>query len=84
MPLANKPHSFNAVHRPSGSLWPRPQGTHYVFNRNGWCGDWGPARDSDRRAFAPELVGGAGPDEVWRGLATVAGSWIGGGAICLR
>lgn len=30
--------------------------------------------------FAPELVGGVGPDEVWRGLATVAGSWIGGGA----
>ncbi len=30
--------------------------------------------------FAPELVGGAGPDAVWRGLATVAGSWIGGGA----
>ncbi len=31
-------------------------------------------------AFAPDLIGGAGPDEVWRGLATVAGSWIGGGA----
>lgn len=30
--------------------------------------------------FAPDLVGGAGPDAVWRGLATVAGSWIGGGA----
>ncbi|HLS29533.1 MAG TPA: DUF819 family protein, partial [Flavobacteriaceae bacterium] len=30
--------------------------------------------------FAPDIVGGAGPDEVWRGLATVAGSWIGGGA----
>lgn len=30
--------------------------------------------------FAPEIVGGSGPDEVWRGLATVAGSWIGGGA----
>ncbi|ANM32175.1 membrane protein [Acidobacteria bacterium Mor1] len=28
----------------------------------------------------PELVGGVGPTEVWRGLATVAGSWIGGGA----
>ncbi len=27
---------------------------------------------------APEVVGGTGPDEVWRGLATVAGSWIGG------
>ena len=30
--------------------------------------------------FAPELIGGSGPEEVWRGLATVAGSWIGGGA----
>ncbi|MBO6523897.1 MAG: DUF819 family protein [Balneolaceae bacterium] len=28
----------------------------------------------------PEIVSGAGPEEVWRGLATVAGSWIGGGA----
>ncbi len=31
-------------------------------------------------AIAPDLVGGQGPDEVWRGMATVAGSWIGGGA----
>jgi uncharacterized membrane protein len=30
--------------------------------------------------FNPEVVGGAGPDAVWRGLTTVAGSWIGGGA----
>ena len=30
--------------------------------------------------FAPELVGGAGPEAVWRGMATIAGSWIGGGA----
>lgn len=30
--------------------------------------------------FAPELVGGAGPEAVWRGMTTVAGSWIGGGA----
>ena len=28
----------------------------------------------------PSIVGGAGPDAVWRGLATIAGSWIGGGA----
>jgi len=28
----------------------------------------------------PELLGGSGPDEIWRGLATIAGSWIGGGA----
>ncbi len=31
-------------------------------------------------AFAPELLAGEGSNEVWRGLATVAGSWIGGGA----
>ncbi len=31
-------------------------------------------------AVSPETVGGAGPDAVWRGLTTVAGSWIGGGA----
>ncbi|RDV15347.1 DUF819 family protein [Pontibacter diazotrophicus] len=31
-------------------------------------------------SFAPEIVGGAGPNAVWRGLATIAGSWIGGGA----
>jgi uncharacterized membrane protein len=30
--------------------------------------------------FNPETVGGAGPDAVWRGLSTLAGSWIGGGA----
>lgn len=30
--------------------------------------------------FAPDLVGGAGPEAVWRGMTTVAGSWIGGGA----
>ncbi|MDC9502001.1 DUF819 family protein [Pseudoalteromonas sp. Angola-18] len=30
--------------------------------------------------FSPDLVGGHGPDAVWRGMTTVAGSWIGGGA----
>ncbi|MVZ66429.1 DUF819 family protein [Sphingobacterium sp. DK4209] len=29
---------------------------------------------------APQVVGGAGPDEVWRGLGALAGSWIGGSA----
>ncbi len=29
---------------------------------------------------SPETVGGIGPDAVWRGLSTLAGSWIGGGA----
>lgn len=28
----------------------------------------------------PETVSGAGNQEVWRGLSTIAGSWIGGGA----
>ncbi|QLE01561.1 DUF819 family protein [Galbibacter sp. BG1] len=31
-------------------------------------------------AISPDTVGGVGPDAVWRGLATLAGSWIGGGA----
>ena len=31
-------------------------------------------------AVAPDVVGGVGPDAVWRGLSTLAGSWIGGGA----
>ena len=30
--------------------------------------------------ISPETVGGAGADAVWRGLSTLAGSWIGGGA----
>lgn len=30
--------------------------------------------------FAPEMTAGAGPEELWRGLSTIAGSWIGGGA----
>jgi uncharacterized membrane protein len=30
--------------------------------------------------LSPDLVGGVGPESVWRGLATIAGSWIGGGA----
>lgn len=29
---------------------------------------------------SPETVGGSGPDAVWRGLTTIAGSWIGGSA----
>lgn len=31
-------------------------------------------------SIAPDIVGGAGADELWRGLSTIAGSWIGGGA----
>ncbi len=30
--------------------------------------------------ISPDTIGGIGPDAVWRGLATIAGSWIGGGA----
>lgn len=31
-------------------------------------------------SFAPDLIGVDGPNAVWRGMTTVAGSWIGGGA----
>ena len=31
-------------------------------------------------AISPDIIGGSGPESVWRGLSTVAGSWIGGGA----
>jgi uncharacterized membrane protein len=30
--------------------------------------------------FSPETVGGEGNEATWKGLATIAGSWIGGGA----
>ena len=30
--------------------------------------------------ISPETLGGVGSDAVWRGLSTLAGSWIGGGA----
>lgn len=40
----------------------------------------GPAAILIVSAIDPTIVGGAGPDAVWRGLTTVAGSWIGGGA----
>ena len=26
--------------------------------------------------ISPDLVGGSGPDQIWKGLATIAGSWI--------
>lgn len=31
-------------------------------------------------SISPSVVAGEGPDAVWRGMATIAGSWIGGGA----
>lgn len=31
-------------------------------------------------AVAPDVVGGVGPEAVWRGMTTIAGSWIGGSA----
>ena len=30
--------------------------------------------------IAPDMLGVTGPEAVWRGMTTVAGSWIGGGA----
>jgi uncharacterized membrane protein len=30
--------------------------------------------------WAPEVLGGDGPEAIWRGLSTICGSWIGGGA----
>jgi len=30
--------------------------------------------------IAPHLTNGTGPEALWRGLSTIAGSWIGGGA----
>ena len=30
--------------------------------------------------ISPDIIGGTGQEAVWRGLSTVAGSWIGGGA----
>ena len=30
--------------------------------------------------ISPDTVGGQGPEAVWRGLTTIAGSWIGGSA----
>lgn len=40
----------------------------------------GPAAVLIVSLFAPEIVGGEGAEAVWRGLSTVAGTWIGGGA----
>ncbi len=31
-------------------------------------------------AISPSTVGGVGPDAVWKGMTTIAGSWIGGAA----
>jgi uncharacterized membrane protein len=31
-------------------------------------------------SFAPDILGGTGENAVWRGMTTIAGSWIGGGA----
>ena len=32
------------------------------------------------QAIDPSIISGEGPEAVWRGMTTVAGSWIGGGA----
>jgi uncharacterized membrane protein len=31
-------------------------------------------------SISPDIAGGLTPDQLWRGLSTIAGSWIGGGA----
>ncbi|MUP46369.1 DUF819 family protein [Gramella sp. BOM4] len=40
----------------------------------------GPAAILIMSVISPETLGGVGPDAIWRGLSTIAGSWIGGGA----
>ncbi len=40
----------------------------------------GPIAVAIMALISPETVGGADFDAVWRGLSTLAGSWIGGGA----
>ncbi|WP_300544590.1 DUF819 family protein [Maricaulis sp.] len=40
----------------------------------------GPAALLIASAVVPDLIGVDGPEAVWRGMTTVAGSWIGGGA----
>ena len=42
----------------------------------GWAYCTGRRRDSS----FPEQMGGEGADATWRGMATIAGSWIGGSA----
>ncbi|MBL4653629.1 MAG: DUF819 family protein [Flavobacteriales bacterium] len=40
----------------------------------------GPLAIMAMAAISPEAVGGQGPEAIWRGMTTLAGSWIGGGA----
>ncbi len=40
----------------------------------------GPVAITIFKYIDPEVVGGIGNDAAWRGMATLAGSWIGGGA----
>lgn len=40
----------------------------------------GPLAVGLMKMISPEVVGGEGGEAVWRGLSTIAGSWIGGGA----
>ena len=40
----------------------------------------GPVAFIVTRALFPEAFAGAGADDIWRGMTTLAGSWIGGGA----
>ncbi len=40
----------------------------------------GPIAVSLVSIVAPDIIGGAKIEDIWRGLTTIAGSWIGGGA----
>ncbi len=40
----------------------------------------GPVAMGVFQLISPDTVGGEGADATWRGLSTIAGSWIGGGA----
>jgi uncharacterized membrane protein len=40
----------------------------------------GPLALMTMAAISPEAVDGQGPEAIWRGMTTLAGSWIGGGA----
>ena len=56
------------------------EGPCYVFCRTLGIVIGGPLAILLIATVSPETVGGVGADAVWRGLSTLAGSWIGGGA----
>ena len=77
---ARQPAHVLPVHRHQGHPEPRSQGAHHVLcghtrHRGGWTG--GPLAGEPH---STDVLGGDAPDALWRGLSTIAGSWIGGGA----